>query len=91
METTLYKLDADLTFNSVITVRSKLLNVLKTSKPTFCLDLSKVTHCDSAGLALLIDAKKLCKKHGKVLKMIGVSHKTQSLAEFCGVNDILTV
>jgi len=55
----------------------------------FCLDLTEVIHCDSAGLALLIEAKKLCKQHNKNFKVVGISTTTLSLAAFCGVNDIL--
>lgn len=79
-----------LTFNSVISVRAKLYEALKEeTSDQFCLDLSDVTHCDSAGLALLIEARKLCKQNKKMFKVIGISPETQSLAEFCGVKSIL--
>ena len=53
------------------------------------LDLSDVTHCDSAGMALLIEARKLCKKNNKIFEIIGMSSEIQSLADFCGVKEIL--
>ncbi|HAT8225350.1 TPA: sulfate transporter, partial [Legionella pneumophila] len=43
----------------------------------------------SAGLALIIEARKLCKQNNKVFEVIGISPETQSLAEFCGVKTIL--
>ena len=90
MNTTYFKPGTELTFNSVVAIRNKLFKLLKTdSNEIFCLDLTEVIHCDSAGLALLIEAKKLCKQHNKNFKVVGISTKTQSLAAFCGVNDIL--
>lgn len=90
MNTTHFKPGTELSFNSVIAIRSKLSKLLKAdSNEVLCLDLSDVIHCDSAGLALLIEAKKLCKQYNKIFKVVGVPTKIQSLAEFCGVNDIL--
>jgi phospholipid transport system transporter-binding protein len=90
VNTTDFKPGTELTFNSVIAIRGNLAKVLKTDQnEIFCLDLSDVVHCDSAGLALLIEAKKLCNQYGKMFQVVGVPAKTQSLAEFCGVNDVL--
>jgi phospholipid transport system transporter-binding protein len=85
-----FKPGTELNFNSVVAIREKLKKALKMeSNSVFCLDLSEVTVCDSAGLALLIETKKLCKQYSKIFKVVGVSPKIQSLAEFCGVNDVL--
>ncbi|KTD58842.1 anti-anti-sigma factor [Legionella sainthelensi] len=85
-----FKPDVDLTFKSVVEVRAKLYQALIDDKSDlFTLDLSNVKHCDSAGLALLIEARKLCKKSNKAFEVIGMPAETQSLAEFCGVKSIL--
>lgn len=79
-----------LTFKSVVSVRAKLFKALMDDTSNrFCLDLSDVTHCDSAGLALLIEARKLCQQSNKIFEVIGISPETLSLAEFCGVKSIL--
>lgn len=90
MDVVTFKPSTSLTFESVISVRAGLYKALM-EKPggKFCLDLSDVTHCDSAGLALLIEARKLCKQNNKMFQVIGISTETQSLAEFCGVKSIL--
>ncbi|RUR08962.1 lipid asymmetry maintenance protein MlaB [Legionella sp. km772] len=90
MNTTHFKPGHELTFHSVITVRNQLIKFLKAdNNAIFCLDLTEVNQCDSAGLALLIEAKKLCKQYNKQFEVVGISAKTLSLAEFCGVNQIL--
>lgn len=90
METINFKPGSELTFKSVVSVRARLYKALTDDTTNrFCLDLSEVKHCDSAGLALLIEARKLCKQSNKIFEVIGMSEKTQSLAEFCGVKDIL--
>lgn len=83
---------AELTFKSVVEVRARLYKALMDQNINcLSLDLSEVTHCDSAGMALLIEARKLCKKNNKTFEIIGMSAQTQSLADFCGVKDILEV
>ncbi|MDI1353133.1 MAG: STAS domain-containing protein [bacterium] len=90
MEISNFKPGAELSFKTVVSVRAQLYKALMDNKkPQFCLDLSAVTHCDSAGLALLIEARKLCKQNNTLFKVIGMSKETQSLAEFCGVKGIL--
>lgn len=90
MEVIHFKPGSELTFKTVISVRAKLYKELMDDTCNrFCLDLSEVTHCDSAGLALLIEARKLCKHSNKIFEVTGISPATQSLAEFCGVNGIL--
>jgi phospholipid transport system transporter-binding protein len=53
------------------------------------LDLSNVVQCDSAGLALLIEAKRLCLKHHKILILEGMPKVISAWAKFCGVEAIL--
>ena len=90
MNTVQFKPGPELTFKSVVAVRAKLYQILKDSSvECLCLDLSEVIHCDSAGMALLIDARKLGKKNNKNIEIIGMSLETESLADFCGVKDIL--
>jgi phospholipid transport system transporter-binding protein len=55
------------------------------------LDLSAVTLCDSAGLALLIEAKRLCRQKNKTLIIQNMPKAIDALAEFCGVSDIIEV
>ena len=52
-------------------------------------DLSKVNLCDSAGVALLIEAKRLSKHKNIKCHFHGVSDSMQSLIRFCGVEKIL--
>lgn len=90
MERVHFKPGSELTFKSVVSVRAQLFKALmEETSDCFCLDLSEVKHCDSAGLALLIEARKLCKRSNKRFEVIGISAETQSLAEFCGVDGIL--
>lgn len=90
MNTVRFKPGAELTFKSVADVREQLYKTLINSTGNhFTLDMSEVIHCDSAGMALLIEARKLCNKNNKAFDIIGMSAKTQSLADFCGVKDIL--
>lgn len=90
MKRSTFKPGSELTFNSVTSVYTSLSNaVTKKKEINICLDLSEVTRCDSAGLALLIELRRLCQHHKKTLEINGVPSQLQSLAEFCGVSRML--
>jgi phospholipid transport system transporter-binding protein len=80
----------ELTFKTVQFDIARLRKILE-GQPvkTLHLDLQNVIYCDSAGLALLIEAKRLCKQHNTTLELKGLNDAISSLAEFCGVAPIL--
>ncbi len=92
MKVNYFKPGSELTFKSVVNIRDQLYRIiLDKATDKLCLDLSEVIHCDSAGLALLIEAKRLCKKNNKSFAVTGMSEETRFLADFCGVKEILEV
>ncbi len=81
-----------MTFETVQSDCERLLRYCSSTKDKILhLDLSEINHCDSAGLALLIEAKRLCRERKKICKIIGISKSIQALAEFCGVSEILEI
>lgn len=86
----MFKPSQELTFDTVQGYRKQLLPyVQEASRNTICLDLSHVSLCDSAGLALLIEAKRMSRLYQKRFKIIGMPEAIGALAEFCGVKAIL--
>ncbi|MDP3561868.1 MAG: STAS domain-containing protein [Legionellaceae bacterium] len=86
-----FKPSEELTFETVEKDRARLILSLKNSKiSSLCFDLSQVKHCDSAGLALLIEAKRLCKEYKKIFSIDEMPKEVYALAEFCGVKTILS-
>ena len=79
-----------LTFDTVELDRKRLHKYLQLPDVhNLCLDLSHVKRCDSAGLALLIEAKRLCMRFKKAFEIKGMPDVIHDLAEFCGVDAIL--
>ena len=90
MQTALFKPSNALTFNTVESDRRRLfLEIQQSDASGFFLDLSDVTQCDSAGVALLVELKRLCKHDNKPFIIKGMPMVIEALAEFCGVNTIL--
>jgi phospholipid transport system transporter-binding protein len=90
MNTEAFKLSSSLTFDTVVSNLNQLKMQLKYHQGTsFCLDLSAITLCDSAGLALLIEMKRLCQRQRKTFVIEGMPYVIQTLAEFCGVDTLL--
>jgi phospholipid transport system transporter-binding protein len=81
-----------LTFDTVECDRHRLITDLqKKTVEHLRFDLSHVVHCDSAGLALLIEATRLCRRYKATLEIAGMPDAIYALAEFCGVEDMLNL
>lgn len=86
----MFKPSHELTFDTVQRDRKQLLlYVQAANRDIISLDLSHVRLCDSAGLALLIEAKRMSRLYKKLFKIIGMPEAIGALAEFCGVKAIL--
>lgn len=53
------------------------------------IDLSSITHGDSAGLALLIEWLRLAQRDGKTLRYVAMPEQLRSLARISDVEDVL--
>ncbi len=85
-----FKPSTEITFNTVQSDSKRLRKYCLNKKRThFALDLSEVTRCDSAGLALLIEAKRLTKSQNKTCHFNHMPKSILALAQFCGVDAIL--
>lgn len=78
-------------FATVEKDRRRLINFYK-SAPRHCaltIELRAVKYFDSAGLALLIEAKRMAKQFNSSCKIKGIPEQLKALARFCGVEEIL--
>lgn len=89
----LFELGEEMTFATVEDDRKRLANFYKNARNNsdLIMDLRSVKHCDSAGLALLIEAKRMAKQYRCSCKIKGISEDLTALAKFCGVEEILAV
>ncbi len=84
------ELTNNLTINTVQLVHDRLLSRIKNNQvATVVVDLSKVEHCDTSGIAMLIDIKKQCHKYSKNLQLIKIPQKITELARFYEVDEII--
>ncbi|STX51156.1 anti-anti-sigma factor [Legionella busanensis] len=85
-----FKASKCLTFSVIETERKRLLNYCRANKGlTLTINLEEVSLCDSAGLAFLIEFKRLARKYKKQSNLEGMRESILALAEFCGVADML--
>ena len=85
-----FKLASELTFATVVNERQSLMKLLQNETFTeLKLNLCDVKQCDSAGLALLIEAKRLSHQYKKRLEVIQATPDIVALAAFCGVEQYL--
>ncbi|KTC85601.1 MULTISPECIES: STAS domain-containing protein [Legionella] len=85
-----FKPSTEMIFATVQSDCQRMLKFFHNNKEAVLhLDLSEVLHCDSAGLALLIEAKRLSAEQNKTCEIDGMPKAIQALAEFCGVDAML--
>ncbi|KTD16329.1 STAS domain-containing protein [Legionella jordanis] len=90
MDKQAFKPSAEMTFSTVSRDCERLVKYFRELKEDVIqLDLSGVKHCDSAGLALLIEAKRLSATKKKRCEIHNIPKAVETLAEFCGVGSIL--
>ena len=91
MEVT-FKPGSNLIFDTVQHEYERLCAIFADAKYS-CLhiDLGSVKQCDSAGLALLIEATRMGKQYKIPISVKGLPEKVYALAKFCGVEEVLEV
>lgn len=79
-----------LTFATVMHHRSQLSQLLaQEPRMALRLDMSDVQICDSAGLAFLIDARRMCQQHQVALTVVHLSKEIVALAKLYGIEEML--
>lgn len=81
---------SEMLFTTVEKDRQRLIEYCQNlGKEDLRLDLAHVSSCDSAGLAFLIEAKRLAREYKKLCHIEGMTKSIHTLAEFCGVDKML--
>lgn len=81
-----FELTQALTFATVPELYTQLQGVLKeTTAACFCVNASQVTQCDSAGLALLIEMRRLCAHRQMRFELQDMPTQVVALARSNGV------
>ena len=89
MSMLIFKPAANLTFETVEPERQRLTADLKNHSVPYSLcrlDLSCVTRCDSSGLSLLIEAKRLCNQRKIELEVHEMPDFMRFLAKFLDID-----
>ncbi|MGO9241478.1 MAG: STAS domain-containing protein [Bryobacteraceae bacterium] len=62
-------------------MRSKLFDVLRAKPATVSIDLSDVSYIDTSGLATLVEAVRIARRHGTRLILLGIRDQPRYLFE----------
>lgn len=89
VDNTRWELSGELNFESVPRLWRKMAILFKT--PTsLTLDLSGVLHCNSAGLALLVEWLREAQRLDKKVSFENTPEQLLAVAKSCGVQDLLS-
>lgn len=85
-----FKPNAVMTFLTIEQERIRFLAYCRSLKEDFAvIDLVQVQQCDSAGLAFLIEVKRIVLSQGRSPLFINMPKETLALAEFYGIGQVL--
>jgi ABC-type transporter Mla MlaB component len=90
MSTSLFRFTEKMVFTTVDAETKRLTTFIhQLNSPTLLLDVSAIIRCDSAGMALLIESKRLAQKYKKKCQIIGMTSRLEELAQFYGLVPVL--
>lgn len=81
--------EGDLTFETVMMLWKKSQSLFHKIQAKIIIDLAKITHCNSAGLSLLIEWQKLALKQNKTIQFKNIPDQLLDIAKVSGITDIL--
>lgn len=86
-----FKTASVITFDTVQQEHARLQQFINAmDKESIILDMSTVEQCDSAGLALMIEAKRLADSGHKTCQFRAIPESVWKLARFCGVESVFS-
>lgn len=87
-----FKPSNQLTFETVTENRQRFMVLLQHKQfASIHCDLSDVDKCDSAGMAFLVEARRLCQQQRTVLMIEYIPSEIRALAKLYGIEQILRV
>jgi len=78
-------------FNTVPTLLDQSMKRIRASGSDLVVDLDKVSHADSAGLALMLEWLRLAKAASKKLSFVNIPPQLLNLTEITGLNHIIVM
>ena len=88
---TIIRLRGDLNVAAAPALRERLTGLLHPGTRLLILDLSRVSSCDSAGLAVLIGAQRRARLFGTIMRLAAPSVPVMKLLRFTGLDRSLTI
>lgn len=88
---TIARLEGELDIATVPALRERLLGVLRPGVPLLIMDLSGVSFCDVAGLAVLIGTQRRAVAHGIIVRLAAPSPQAAKLLRITGLDRSFTI
>ncbi len=84
------RLSGNVNFERSLEIRKILLEAVAGKRNVF-VDLSRVTYIDSSGIACLVEALQMARKHGAAFGLISVNTQAMSLLELARLNTVFPI
>jgi len=84
------RLAGELDVSSSTRLRDLVDDLVEQGRVHLCIDLRRLTFCDSVGLSALIHGYQACSRAGGALRVIGATGMVDRLLRLTGVRELLT-
>jgi anti-sigma B factor antagonist len=84
-------LSGELNIYAAAMLKERVLAALRINLGTSAIDLSRVTEIDTAGLQIILLARRLSMACGNELKLINPSEPAREVLELCGLDKLIAV
>lgn len=88
---TVLSVSGELDITTTAALRDRMVDILKDTTAPVIIDLSAVTFCDAAGLALLVGAQRRAKPHGFAVTLAGPRRNVSKLLRITGLDRAFAV
>ncbi|NLX05368.1 MAG: STAS domain-containing protein [Phycisphaerae bacterium] len=89
--TTLVKLHGDIDLYCSPEVRKALLEATQSRPATLAIDLSKVPHMDSSGVATLVEALQRVKRYKGRMALVAMQERVRNVFEIARLTDLFEI
>jgi anti-sigma B factor antagonist len=83
------RVEGEMTIYSAAAIAERVVAAIETASGAVSLDLSQVTDIDTAGLQILLMARKAARAQGGELALVDPSSRVQALLHLCRLDDMI--
>ena len=84
-------IDGDVDLSTSPILRAEIMSSVQKKRPSVAINLAAVAYMDSSGLATLVEALQITRRHGGALALFGLSDRVQRIFELARLHQVFKI